>query len=86
MNMNEFKSSIAKMLRDVPRGTTADLSDSITAHWAGNEVVYCHLREDGSGRVGEEFDLNEKMWVQLQSVIDSWIKTPVFSMRPETHT
>ncbi|GAB7521288.1 hypothetical protein [Paraburkholderia sp. 2C] len=86
MNMDEFKSSIAKLLRDVPRGITADLSDSVTAHWAGSEVVYCRLCEDGSGGVGEEFDLNEKMWVQLQSVIDSWIKRPVFSMRPEMRT
>jgi hypothetical protein len=86
MKMNAFKSSLSKLLCDVPRGTSADLGDSIAAYWNGHEVAYCHLCKDGSGRVAEEFDLDEKIWAQLKPDIDAWIKRPVFSMRPWKRT
>ncbi|WGS55001.1 hypothetical protein LFL96_36595 (plasmid) [Paraburkholderia sp. D15] len=81
--LEQFGTQLAAMLRDLPAGTTADLTDYAVAFWNGSEVVYAFLFDDGSGRVGETFVLGDYEWKRWQDDFASWIAEPAFSVRPE---
>lgn len=83
MTQDDFVRHVSMLLRDVPRGTTADLTDCMVAYWNGYAVVFAFLCERGSGAIDEEFDLDDYEWQEWQSDFERWIESPVFSARPE---
>ena len=56
MTHEEFGAHVAMLLRDQPRGTTADLTDFAAAYWDGERVRYAFLHGDGQDALDEEFD------------------------------
>jgi hypothetical protein len=52
MNQKDFAQHVSMLLRDLPIGTTADLSDFAVAWWNGRDVTYAFLRDDESGLSG----------------------------------
>jgi hypothetical protein len=71
------------LLRDQPRGMTADLSDFAVAFWNGHQVVYGFLRDDGSGLLDEEFDLADYVWEEWALTLTAWCSMPTFTARAE---
>lgn len=83
LSLEAFESHLAMLLRDQPRGITADLSDFALAYWNGHHVVYCFLRDDGSGRIEEEFELADYVWEEWAHAFSASCATPAFSARTE---
>ena len=71
------------LLRDQPRGRSAELTDFAIAYWNGHQVVYCFLRDDDSRHIEEEFDMAEYVWEEWSPAFAAWLSTPVFSARPQ---
>ncbi|CAH2771962.1 MAG: hypothetical protein CBARDCOR_2101 [uncultured Caballeronia sp.] len=61
-----FDNQIGMFLRDLPRGTVAELTDFAVAYWDGRQVVYAYLRDDRPEQIEEEFDLSDCVWIELQ--------------------
>ena len=83
LSLETFQSQVGMLLRDLPPGTFAELSDFATAYWNGHELVYCFLHDDGSGQIDEEFDIADYVWNEWAPEFSAWCKKPVFSTRPE---
>ncbi|XUW93334.1 hypothetical protein OH764_34990 (plasmid) [Burkholderia sp. M6-3] len=83
MTRHDFVRQLAMMLRDLPQGATADLSDCMVAYWNGYSVVFAFLCERGTGAVDEEFDMDDYVWEDWQPAFESWVANPVFGSRPE---
>jgi hypothetical protein len=83
LTLDQFKTQLAAMLRDIPYGTSADLTGYAIAFWDGSKVVYAFLAEDGRGHIDDEFELGDYEWNHWHDDFVSWIKEPVFSVRPE---
>jgi len=83
LGLEAFESRLGMLLRDLPPGAAAELSDFAAAYWNGHELVYCFLRDDGSGQIDEEFDVADYDWSEWESEFSAWCKNPVFSARPE---
>ena len=77
MTPANFHEKLTAVLRDVARGTTADLADKMVAFWNGERVVYCFLRDNGSPK---EFDLG-CIWNERKHQFEAWMEQPVFSVR-----
>lgn len=73
-------SNIAMMLRDLPLGYTADISDYIALYWDGTEIVGAHLSPDYPGDVDETFDVDEVLCL-IPEIVDDWLKAPTFTYR-----
>lgn len=82
MTLEQFKTQLSTLLRDLMPCTTADLTDSAVAYWDGRRVVYCYL-DDESDVLDEEFDLDVGLWKEWQDYLSEWIASPQFSVRPE---
>lgn len=74
-----FYSQLAMLLRDLPAGTTADLTDWAKAYWNGHRVVGLFLREGDSGKLDEDFELNENAWEDWHDDLVVWLAAPRFS-------
>ena len=83
MTHEEFEAHVAMLLRDQPRGTTADLTDFAVAYWDGERVRYVFLHEDGQGALDEEFDLTDYLLDQWEEDFAAWFAEPHYSVRPE---
>ncbi|HEY1999921.1 hypothetical protein [Paraburkholderia sp.] len=83
MRLENFKSQLSMLLRDIPRGTTADIAPFAVAWWSGQCVTYAFLRDDASGQIEEEFDLDDYAWSQWQPEFEAWAEAPTFSVRSE---
>jgi hypothetical protein len=83
LSLKSFESHLAMLLRDQPRGMTAELSDFAVAYWNGHEVVYCFLRDDGCGRIEEEFQLADYVWEEWMVAFTAWCANPTFTNRAE---
>lgn len=83
MKLENFKSQLSMLLRDLPVGTTADISDFAVAFWGGRELTFAFLRDDGSGRIDEEFDLDDYQWSEWEAEFSAWAEAPKFSERRE---
>ncbi|MDF3834260.1 hypothetical protein P3W85_15050 [Cupriavidus basilensis] len=87
MTSNEFasfKAHLAMLLRDLPAGTTADLTDVAVAYWDGTRVVGTYLRD--GGRLDEEFDFDENAWENWRDEFVYWLAAPTFTERDELRT
>ena len=76
-----FKAHVAMMLRDLPRGMTADLTDVAVAYWNGTQVVGAYLRDNG--RIDENFDFDENAWGNWRDEFLMWFDAPRFSERAD---
>ena len=76
-----FKAHVAMMLRDLPRGVTADLTDVAVAYWNGTQVVGAYLRDNG--RIDEDFDFDENAWGNWRDEFLMWFDAPRFSERAD---
>lgn len=83
MTFEGFKNHLAMLLRDAPPCTSADITDFAVAYWDGRQLVSIFLRDDGSGRLDEEFDLTEHEFEQWRDELEAWAKAPIFSVRPD---
>lgn len=82
MTIEQFKTQLSTLLRDLMPGTTADLTDSAVAYWNGRGVIYCYL-DDESDLIDAEFDLDDRLWQAWQDYLSEWIAVPQFSVRSE---
>jgi hypothetical protein len=78
-----FRLQLGMLLRDQPLGVTAELDDLCVAWWNGNDVVFAHLRADDTGRVEEEFDLDDCEWRERREAFEVWLKEPTYGSRAE---
>ncbi|BBU32452.1 hypothetical protein BTHE68_61860 (plasmid) [Burkholderia sp. THE68] len=76
-----FKAHVAMLLRDLPRGMTADLTDVAVAYWNGTKVVGAYLRDNG--RIDEDFDFDENAWGNWRDEFLTWFDAPRFSERAD---
>jgi hypothetical protein len=83
MNHGAVDAQLAALLRDQPRGTTANLTDFAVAYWDGRRVVYVFLHEDGYVEFDEEFDLTDYLLDQWGATFAAWFAEPHYSVRPE---
>ncbi|MDP9648710.1 hypothetical protein [Paraburkholderia caledonica] len=83
MTHDELHQRLTEQLQQMPLGTSADLTDFAIAYWDGHKVVYVFLRDEGCGRVEEEFDFTEQEFEQWADALAAWEKEPKFSVRPE---
>jgi hypothetical protein len=83
MKIEDFKSHLSMLLRDLPIGTTADLTDFAVAYWGGRELTFAFLSEDRPGEIDEEFDLDDYQWAEFEPAFSAWVQTPKFSERRE---
>ncbi|MFL9913287.1 hypothetical protein [Paraburkholderia sp. RL17-337-BIB-A] len=81
--LDQFKSQLSKLLRDIPFGTTADLTAFAVAYWDGQQVIYAFTNNNGSVQLEDQFDLGEYEWARWYDEFSAWIAHPVFSVRPE---
>ncbi|WP_144106627.1 hypothetical protein [Paraburkholderia sp. BCC1886] len=72
--------NIAMMLRDLPLGYTADVSDYIVFYWDGSELAGAHLSPDNPGVVDETFAVEEVLCL-VPEVVEDWLKAPTFTFR-----
>lgn len=82
MKQKDFEQHVSMLLRDLPQGTTADLSDFAVAWWNGHDVTFAFLREDGD-EIDAEFDLNDFVWNEWEPTFATWAAAPKFSVRDE---
>jgi hypothetical protein len=76
-----FKAHVAMLLRDLPRGMTADLTEVAVAYWNGTQVVGAYLRDNG--RIDEDFDFDENAWGNWRDEFLLWFDAPRFSERSD---
>jgi len=76
----QFKTNLAIALRDHIPGIAAGLTDSAVAYWNGHKVIYVYLRHDGSGRLDNEFELDERLFDQWYTELHSWLTDPHFKV------
>ncbi|CDY79505.1 hypothetical protein BGLT_02286 [Caballeronia glathei] len=55
----------------------------MTAYWNGSQIVFAFLCEHGTGRIDEEFDLDDYVWEEWEPVFAAWLVSPRFSPRTE---
>jgi hypothetical protein len=73
-----FRRDLATLLRDLPRGVAARLTDYAVARWDGREVVFAHLREDDLRLIEEEFELRDRLWHEWADELTAWFREPRF--------
>jgi hypothetical protein len=83
MPFPEFDAQLAKLLRDHIPGISAELTDFAVAYWDGHRVVYCFLRDDGNGKLDEEFDPTRYVWAEWHDEFIAWLADPRYSAPPE---
>jgi hypothetical protein len=89
MTTNEYINFMAQLrmfLRDLPKGTSADLTDYSVAYWDGHQVIGAFLSADKPGGLDEEFEVDQYFCDQISECIADWMAAPVFSFRPELLT
>lgn len=78
-----FVAQLGMLLRHLPTGTTAELTDFAVAYWDGRHVVGVYLREDGCDLLDEDFELDENAWENWSDELTAWLSAPRFSERAE---
>jgi hypothetical protein len=76
-----FRSHVAMLLRDLPAGTTADLTEVTVAYWNGQQVVCAYLRD--GGRMDEDFEFDENAWGAWHEEYLLWLAAPRFTERAD---
>jgi hypothetical protein len=74
-----FRAQLAMLLRDLPAGTTAELTEVTVAYWNGTCIVGAYLRD--GGRLDEEFDFDENAWGNWRDEFIFWLAAPRFAER-----
>jgi hypothetical protein len=83
LNHDAVDAQLAALLRDQPRGTTANLTDFAVAYWNGHRVVYVFLDENSYAALDEEFNLTDYLLAQWEADFATWFAAPHYSVRPE---
>ena len=83
MTFEECDRQLAILLRGQPPSVSAELAAYVIAFWNGQRVVYCFLREDGSGEIDEEFNPTAYLWEDQEPDFTAWLGAPRFGVRPE---
>jgi hypothetical protein len=82
MTRESFEQELSTLLRQQPRGTTAELSDCMVAYWSGTSLVYGYL---GAGMIEEEPEVDDSVWTEWRPELERWHASPTFSVRTELH-
>ncbi len=83
MRLETELDQLGMLLRDQPPCTAAELWDDTIVFWNGRELVWAWLRNDVSGLIEEEFELDLDQWDALAGVVERWLEAPRYSVRPE---
>jgi len=70
------------MLKDRPRGTTADITEHTVIYWDGENAVGVHLIADHPGFDGR-FELDHHFLGDAHEHLTHWFKDPMFSSRAD---
>lgn len=82
MTLSDVKDQLASMLRDQPRGTTANVTEHTVIYWDGNTAVGVHLVADHPGFNGR-FELDDHFLGDAHEHLTDWFEDPKFSPRPD---
>ena len=85
MTFEEFDSQISALLKMLPNGTVAELTDCEIAWWNGDHMIYAWIGECCTGYTSTntipqllEFDPSDD-WRHFQNWFVAWIAAPQFS-------
>ncbi|WP_321818394.1 MULTISPECIES: hypothetical protein [unclassified Paraburkholderia] len=78
-----FVANLGMLLRDLPRGQVARLSEFVVAWWNAGQVVFAYLRDDNPDIIEEEFDLADVVWSDWENDFLGWLQAPSFEGRAE---
>jgi hypothetical protein len=82
MDMKSVGDELAALLRDKPRGTTADISAHTSIYWNGTRPVGAHLCVDHPG-FDDRFELDQHFYGDAQDHLLTWFADPQYSSRPD---
>jgi hypothetical protein len=80
MTLSTVKAQLAAMLKDHPRGTTADMTEHTVIYWDGKSLVGVHLIPDHPGFDGR-FELDHHFLGDAHELLTHWFDDPKFSLR-----
>ena len=81
-DLMRMKAKLSSLLRDRPRGTTADIADHTVVYWDGQRPVGAHLCADHPGFDGQ-FDLDDHFHGDAYEHLANWFVEPHYSLRPD---
>lgn len=83
MRFDEFDARLSQLLRALPDGTIAELTDGMIGWWSGTRTVYAWIGDSGRSEPGaRELDLADD-WGQFHDWLEAWIDEPRFSTQPD---
>ena len=87
MRFDEFDARLSRLLRALPDGTIAELTDGMIAWWNGARVVYAWVGDDAHDAAHDTAGVREvdvaDDWGQFHDWLAAWIYEPRFSTRLE---
>jgi hypothetical protein len=82
MDLEGIKAGFAALLRDRPRGTTADVTEHTVVYWDGEQVMGVHLCADHPG-FDQRFELDHHFCGDAHEHMVSWFAHPRFTVRSD---
>ncbi|SAL45652.1 hypothetical protein AWB64_04821 [Caballeronia sordidicola] len=82
MNLSDVKDEFAAMLKDRPRGTTADITEHTVIYWDGKTAVGIHRVYDHPW-FEDRFEIDDHFVADAHEHLAPWFANPAFSSRPD---
>jgi hypothetical protein len=82
MDLDRVKDRFAALLREKPRGTTADVTEHTIIYWERDRPVGVHLCADHPGFDGR-FELDHHFYGDAHEHLADWFADPRYSLRLE---
>ena len=82
MDLAQLKAEFSAILKDRPRGTTADITGQTVVFWDGKEGLGVHLIADYPG-FEAPFEIDDHFIGDVHEHLTHWFENPEFSSRPD---
>jgi hypothetical protein len=82
MNVEHVKAEFAALLRERPRGTTADVTEHTLIYWDGDCAVGVHLCVDHPV-FEDRFELDDRFVGDAHEHLAEWFSRPHYSTRTD---
>jgi hypothetical protein len=82
VDSEHVKAELAVLLRDKPRGTTADITEHTAIYWDGTRPVGIHLCADPPG-FDDRFEVDHHFCGDAHEHLSHWLADPHYSLRPD---
>jgi hypothetical protein len=82
MDLESVKGKLASLLRDKPRGTTADITNHAVVCWNGEKPVGVHLCVDHPG-YDDMFEIDHDFCGDVHEHLEEWLADARFSQCPD---